>query len=157
MRISYSITMGHTMLAPLSVSQNPTHNSFAKRTPERTRITLKGSYHLAAGPAISQISDKALTVIKNNCICFLHTNHLLRRIDDLIHRPGSELMVQAVVDPVKAAPSRIPQGLFCHHSPATQKSEHVGGTKPGKFTWGSQRSLRACDIRRQKAGEKKAG
>lgn len=65
-------------------------------------------------------------------------------------------MVQAVVDPAEATPSRSPQGFLCHHSFATQKHEHIGGTNPGKLIWESRRGHKAGDVGRQKAGEKKA-
>lgn len=133
----YNINVRNTVQSPLVIFQKLLTKSHPKNS-RRKSSPQRGPYQLAKGLVIFQISDKAFTVIKNNFMHLLVTNHLLCRTDDLTHRLRSVLGVQTVVDPTEAALCRTLQGLLCHHGLASQKHEGIGGTNLEILTWESQ-------------------
>ena len=92
-------------------------------------------YLPAFGLVISQLGDKVLTVLFQKAVLHLCINHLICRLEDLVHRPRSVLVVQDVVDAILAAPHHVLQALPLHHCLAGQDGEEAGGPSPWVFIW----------------------
>ena len=90
-------------------------------------------YLPAFGLVISQLGDKVLTVLFQKAVLHLCINHLICRLEDLVHRPRSVLVVQDVVDAILAAPHHVLQALPLHHCLAGQDGEEAGGPSPWVF------------------------
>lgn len=80
------------------------------------RYPPRDPYQPARALAIAWIVDKLLTVFNGDIIIHPAVSQFLCRSHDVIHRLGSEFMVQVIVDPVDTGACHVLQGLLADHA-----------------------------------------
>lgn len=99
----------------------------------------RGAYLGHVGHAISQMGDKVLMLPVQNAVLHHLTNLLLRRTDDLAHKPWCVLLVPVVVDLIVVAVHDVLQALLFHHRPSAQNGD-AGGASLRVLTWNQRHS-----------------